>query len=187
MMTVLPTPGAPEKADLASTGEGLDQVDDLDAGLQHLGFRALVHQAGSRTVDRISLLGFNRAQLVDGLSQDIEDPAQGFRSHRDADGSAQIEGLHAPHHSIGGLHGDAFDHSLSQVMGHFQGDVDGHRRVEPVGRDTDGMVDGRNVTGLELHVDDRTLNLQDLTHLLWHILSLVCLAVASFLPGPPLR
>ena len=35
-MTVLPTPAPAEEADLAALEERLDEVDDLDAGLEHL-------------------------------------------------------------------------------------------------------------------------------------------------------
>ena len=43
---------AAEQADLAALEEGLDQVDDLDTGLEHLGARRLLVEGGSRTVNR---------------------------------------------------------------------------------------------------------------------------------------
>ena len=44
--------GAAERADLAALGEGADQVDDLDAGLEHLRLGVLVEQRGGGAMDR---------------------------------------------------------------------------------------------------------------------------------------
>ena len=44
--------GAAEQADLAALGVGREQVDDLDAGDQHLGFGRLVGEGGRFGVDR---------------------------------------------------------------------------------------------------------------------------------------
>ena len=46
---------AAERADLAALGEGADQVDDLDAGLEHLGLGVLVEERGGGAMDRITL------------------------------------------------------------------------------------------------------------------------------------
>ncbi len=43
--------GAAEQADLAALGVGSEQVDDLDAGDEDLGFRRLVGEARSRLVN----------------------------------------------------------------------------------------------------------------------------------------
>jgi hypothetical protein len=39
--------GAAEEADLAALQKGLDQVDDLDAGLEHLFLRRLLVERGA--------------------------------------------------------------------------------------------------------------------------------------------
>src|SRR5207245_467632 len=48
-------PGPAKGADLAALQEGADQVDNLDAGGEHLGRRRLVHQSGCRAMDGLVL------------------------------------------------------------------------------------------------------------------------------------
>jgi hypothetical protein len=52
MMTVLPTPAPAEHPDLAALHVGLEQVDDLDPGLQHLALRLEVLERRRLAVDR---------------------------------------------------------------------------------------------------------------------------------------
>ena len=49
--------GAAEDADLAALGERRDQVDDLEAGLEHLGRGRQLLEVGGGAVDRVVLLG----------------------------------------------------------------------------------------------------------------------------------
>ena len=49
--------GAAERADLAALQERADQVDDLDAGGQHLRRRRLIDERRRRAVNRVVLLG----------------------------------------------------------------------------------------------------------------------------------
>ena len=58
--------GAAEEADLAAAAVGGEEVDDLDAGLEHLDAHRLVDEHRRRAVDRQRLLGVDRAALVDG-------------------------------------------------------------------------------------------------------------------------
>ena len=53
--------GAAEDADLAALGERRDQVDDLEARLEDLGRGGLLLERGRRAVDRVALLGLDRA------------------------------------------------------------------------------------------------------------------------------
>ena len=55
---------AAEGADFAALEEGADQVDDLDAGGQHLGRGGLVDQRRGGAVDGIAFLGDDRAAFV---------------------------------------------------------------------------------------------------------------------------
>ena len=57
--------GAAEQADLAALGVGREQVDDLDAGLEHLGRRGEVLDRRRVAVDRPALLDLDRLALVD--------------------------------------------------------------------------------------------------------------------------
>ena len=55
--------GTPEQADLAALGEGGHQVDDLDAGFQHLGVGRLLADRRRGTVDGQSDVGLDLALL----------------------------------------------------------------------------------------------------------------------------
>ena len=57
--------GAAEDADLAALGEGRDEVDDLEAGLEDLGRGGLLLERGRGAVDGVALLGVDRALVVD--------------------------------------------------------------------------------------------------------------------------
>jgi len=69
----LADPGAAEQADLAAAQIGLEEVDDLDPGLEHLEGGRLVDEGGGGPVDRVALLALHRAELVHGLADDVED------------------------------------------------------------------------------------------------------------------
>ena len=66
---------AAEEADLAATRVGLDQVDDLDAGLQHLDARRQLVVRRRLGVDRAVLGHLRLGQAVDGLADDVEEAA----------------------------------------------------------------------------------------------------------------
>ena len=68
--------GAAEQADLAALGVGREQVDDLDAGLEHLGRRGQVLDGRGGAVDRPALLDLDRLALVDRLAEQVEDAAE---------------------------------------------------------------------------------------------------------------
>ena len=69
--------GAAEQADLAALGVRREEVDDLDAGLEHLLRRGEVLDVGGGTVDRPALLDVELLAEVDGLAQDVEDAPEG--------------------------------------------------------------------------------------------------------------
>ena len=66
-----------EQADLAALQEGLDQVDDLHAGFEHLGGRGLLIKSRRGAVNRHGLRVLDRTELVHGLANHIHDPPQG--------------------------------------------------------------------------------------------------------------
>ena len=76
MMTVLPTPAPAEETDLSTFEEGLDQIDNLDAGLEHLFTRGLLFERRSRAVNRPSLLCVDRAQFIYWLANHVKDAAE---------------------------------------------------------------------------------------------------------------
>ena len=88
--------GAAEDADLAALAERGDQVDDLDAGLEHFGRGLLLLEGGGWPVDRIVGVGHDVAGLVDRLAEHVEDPAEGRVTHGHPDRCAGVHRLDAP-------------------------------------------------------------------------------------------
>src|SRR5258707_535822 len=68
--------GAAEEAGLAAFGVGLEQGDDLDAGLEHLDGGSLLIVRGRLAVDRPPLLCLDLAEAVDRIADDVQDPAE---------------------------------------------------------------------------------------------------------------
>ena len=82
--------------------------------------------------------------------------AQRLFAHGHADGPAEVDGLHAADHAVGGFHGDGAHAALAQVLLHFEDDVDGRGHVEAVAGDAQRLVDGRHRRFFKLHVYGRT-------------------------------
>ena len=87
--------GAAEQADLAALDVGREQVDDLDAGLEHLGLRLELVERRRLAVDAPALLDVERLALleVEALAEGVEHVAEG----RVADGNGdRAAGVGAP-------------------------------------------------------------------------------------------
>ena len=104
---------AAEQSDLAALQVRLDQIDDLDAGLEHLEIGGLIFERWRRTVNRVALVGFHRAQLVHRLAEHVQHAAQRRAAHRHGNRLAKIFRLHAAHQTFGGLHRDGADAAFS--------------------------------------------------------------------------
>ena len=154
--------GAAEQAGLAALRVRLEQVDDFDAGLENLDVRRLLVEPRRITMDRPVLLRVDRTFVVDRFAEDVEDAAEGLAADGDGDRTAGVDGLHAAHHSVRRLHGDAAHLALADVVGDFGDDVDRHLAELAVVDDADRVVDRRKVTLIELDVERRS---DDLDHL----------------------
>ena len=152
----LADPGAAEDAGLAALGEGGDEVDDLDAGLEDLDRGRLVLEARRRPVDRISGCRVDWPRLVDRLADHIEDAAERLRADRDGDRTAHILHRRAAAETVGGAHGDGAHRVVAEVRLRLQGEdaavIPGH---------LERVVDLRQHVRRELHVDHRAGDLQD--------------------------
>src|SRR5690606_9120443 len=74
--------GATEQADLAALGEGTDQVDHLDTGLQQfVGCRQIL-VIRRVAVDGSALLLADRTAFVDRVAQYVHDPSEGLDADR---------------------------------------------------------------------------------------------------------
>src|SRR5207248_8904356 len=157
--------GAAEQPRLAALAVGLQQVHDLDAGLEHLDLRRLVLEGGRRPVDRIRLGGLQRGALVHRLAHDVEDAAQRLLADWNGDRRAGVAHHHAAGEPVGGGHGDGAHLALAEMLGDLQGELAG------VGEDVllldalddERVVDGGQPPGLELHVDHGSDDLDDLS------------------------
>ncbi len=152
---------AAEKTDLAALQERLDQVNHLDAGLEHFELRGLIFECRCATVNRQAVLRGNRAELIYRLAQHVHHAAQGAAAHGHADRRAFVKSLHPAHHALGGLHRHAAHAPFAQVLLHFGDDIERLRQIEPIARDAHGVINLRQFGFFELHVDDRSNDLHD--------------------------
>ena len=104
--------------------------------------------------------------------------AQRLLAHRHADGAAEVDGLHAADHAVGGFHGHGAHAALAQVLLHLEDDADGRGHGEAVAGDAQRLVDGRHRRFFKLHVYRGTGNLNYLADVLCH--KLCFLAASSF-------
>src|ERR1039457_3074768 len=154
--------GATEEADLAAAEVGLDEIDDLDAGLEHFEAGGLLFEGGRGAVNGKLFLGVDGAHLVHRLADDVEHAAQRLRAHRHHDGMSEADGFHAAHQAFGGLEGDGADASLGDMLLDFADDIDGIERVEAFAGNADGGVDEGDLPFGELAVHGRTGHLDHL-------------------------
>jgi peptide chain release factor 1 len=153
--------GAAEQADLAALGVGAQQVDHLDAGDQHLGRGGLLGEGRGLAVDRRGIGRVDRAGFVDRIADDVHDPAEAGRAHRNDDRLAGVDDRLAAGQALGGVHGDGAHGVLAQVLGHFQHQAEG--LAGPlVGVGGLQRVQDRGQVALELDVDDGADDLHQL-------------------------
>ncbi len=140
--------GAAEDADLAALGEGRDQVDHLEAGLEDLGRRRLVLEVRCRAVDGVALVGLDRALVVDRLAEHVEDASQRRRADGHADRRAGVDRLGAAGQAVRRGH----RHCAHPVVAEMLLDLADERIT--LALNLDGVEDGGHVAGAELDVDD---------------------------------
>jgi peptide chain release factor 1 len=82
--------GTTEQTNLTTTGVGGEQVDDLDTGDENLGLGGLVNEERGVSVDRLELSSLDGATLVNGVTSDVDDTAQGAGTDGDLDGGTSV-------------------------------------------------------------------------------------------------
>ena len=152
---------AAEQPDLAALQVRLEQVDHLDARLEHLQLGGLVLEIGRRAMNGPALLGHDRSVgKVDRLAEHIQHAAERLWADRHRNPLAEVHRAHAALHPVGRLHRDRADAVLAEMLLDFRDDVDlprlGRRRL-----DVQCVVDLRQVARLELHVQDGADDLND--------------------------
>ena len=145
---------AAEEPDLGSLGEGADQVDDLDPCLQDLLAHVLLADGRRLAVDGVAL-GIRSRHPVDGITDDVEHPAEGHLTHRDGDRLAGGHHLVAAAQPVGRVHGDGTDHTVAQIL------LDLQHQPATLAGELQGIVGPRKLAAGEGHVDDGPHDLDD--------------------------
>ena len=149
--------GAAEHGGLAALRQRRQQVDDLDAGLEQFGRRALLGQARGGVVDgRAGHVVAEGRAAVAGLAGNGEQPAEDLVADRYGDGAAGRPGGHAAAQPGSGLEGNGADMTLVEVALHLD-----HQRFRPVPFDDERLVDFRQVSGVKGHFDDGAMDGDD--------------------------
>ena len=119
---------AAEQSDLPALQVRLEEIDDLDARLEHLQVGRLILERGRRAVNRPAFLRLDRSiGKVDRFAEHVQYTAEGLRSHGHGDRPAEIDGFHAALQPVGRLHRDRAHAVLAEVLLDFGDDVDGCR------------------------------------------------------------
>ena len=170
MTTVLPTPAPPNRPILppcrygSSRSMTLMPVSNIFSSVDC----CLERRRGA--VNRPALLRLHRTvRKVDRLAEHVQHAAERLGADRHRDRLAEIDRLHAALHAVGRLHRDRAHAVLAEVLLDFGDDVE--RLAARLRRrdDAQRVVDCRQVSGLELDVDDRPDDLDDFADVLLHV------------------
>ena len=146
--------GAAEQSDLAAARIRREQIDDLDAGDEHLRFRRLIDEGGRFGMDGAALREIDLARFVHRLADDVHDAPERAVADGHGDRRAHIRHLLAAHQTFGGIHRDGAHRAFAQMLRHFQHEalaaIVGFQRVH----------DFRQMA-VELHVHHRAHHLGD--------------------------
>ena len=112
--------GAAEQADLAALGVRREQIDDLDAGDENLGFGRLLGVGRRVLVDRAAWLGLDRAGLVDRIADDVDDAAERLVADRNRDRRAGVGDFLTAHETFGDVHRDGAHGVFAEMLGDFE-------------------------------------------------------------------
>ena len=117
--------GTAEQADLAALDVGGHEVDDLDAGLEHLGLGLELVEGRRGAVDAPALLGLEGLALgeVHDLAGGVEDLAQGDVADGHGDRAAGVLHRGAADQAVGRLQGDGAHHVVADVLGDLEVEV----------------------------------------------------------------
>ena len=127
---------AAEDACLAAFGEGRDQVDDLDARLEHIHLGGLLREGRRSAVDGITHGGADLALAVHGLAEHVEDAPECGGTDGDQDGRTRgARGVPALQ-AIGRVHRHGTDPVIAQMLLYFE-----HKRLLPGAFHFDGLVE----------------------------------------------
>ena len=117
----LADPSTPEKPQLAAAGKRADQIEDLQAGLQHFVCGNLVFVGRGWTVQgHPGRFAAERTLAVDWLADDVEEPAEHFLAHWNLDRTAAINYPRTAPQAVGRIHRYTAHRVLAQVLLYFE-------------------------------------------------------------------
>merc|ERR1739848_913929 len=116
-------PGTAEETNLASLCVRGQQVDHLDASDENLLLHAHLLKGGRLSMDGLPLVGRDRAALINGVSNDVDDPAESLGSHGNHDWVPSVVDNVSSDQTLGTVHGDGADGVLSQVLGNLENEL----------------------------------------------------------------
>ena len=113
------------------------------------------------TMDGITLLMGNLAEVVDRIADDVHHPAQRSFANGHGDRTTRVGGFHSPHHAISRQHRNCAHAAFTKVLLHFSNHVDRLGNFEAVRRNPQRLVNRRQMLFSKLNVDDRADDLHD--------------------------
>jgi len=132
----------------------------LISGGQDLLGRDQILDVGRRAVDRPTLLPLDRAELVDRLAEQVEDPSQRLIADRHRDRTAGIDHRVAALESVGGVHRHGPHPVVAEVLLDLADQVHRPTAVALGHLDLDRVVNLRQIVG-EHGIDDDAGHLFD--------------------------
>ena len=145
--------GPAEEADLAALDVRGEQVENLDAGLQHLGLGLQVIESRRIAMDRPALGDLDGRRIdVEDVTGHVPHVALGDIAHRHSDRGAGVTDLGATAQTVSRLERDGTHDVLADVQGHLEGD--GMGLTHHLGVDVKGIEDLRHLSSRKLDVDD---------------------------------
>ena len=156
--------GAAEQSDLSALHERRDQIDDLDAGLEDFassarGPRTAEPGGGSASARRPRE---SARPLSTGSPSTFEDAAECRCADRHRDRSARVDHFHAALDAVGRRHGDGANLVAADVLLHFERRRGSSLPAIVHADHAQRVVDLGKVIGLELDVEHRSDDLDDL-------------------------
>ncbi len=108
---------ATEQPDLAALGVRGEQVDDLDARLEHLRCRRQILDARGVLVDATARrVGRQRLAEVDRLAEQVEDPTERDLAHGHGDRATRVDHLGAARQAVGRVHRDGAHAVVTEML-----------------------------------------------------------------------
>ena len=110
---------AAEQSDLSTAHERAQQIDDLDAGLQHFGLGVEVGNRWSGAMDRRSVGGVHRSAFIHGLAEEVEHASEHAFAHGHAHWRTSVDARGTAAQAVGGRQCDAANHAAAKVLGNL--------------------------------------------------------------------